>query len=128
MADPSIATKEVGQLRHLIQGVAKNFVDRVYGPHGPEWGTRFVEIEDLAVQIGRSVSREMCDQALQRQAQEPVPPPEQVCPSCGKPLEAADPEPRIVQTRAGDAQWQEPHRYCRHCRRSFFPSVETPGD
>jgi hypothetical protein len=128
MAAKSIATKQVAELRHLIKGVAKNFVDRVYGPQGPEWGTLFVDIEELAVQIGQAVSREMCDQALHQQATEPVPVPDQVCPSCGQPLEAADPEPRIVKTRAGDAQWQEPHRHCRHCRRSFFPSVEALGD
>ena len=128
MAASSIATKQVDELRHLIKGAAKNFVERVYGPQGPAWGTLFVDIEELAVQIGQAVSREMCDQALQQQATEPVPPAERVCPSCSRPVEAADPEPRIVMTRAGDAQWQEPHSYCRHCRRSFFPSVETPGD
>ena len=122
------ATKQVDELRHLIEGAAKNFADRVYGPQGPEWGTRFADIEELAVQIGQAVSRQMCDQALQRQAAQPLPAPEYVCPGCGAPGEEAEAEPRVVTTRAGDAQWQEPHRYCRRCRRSFFPSVETPGD
>ncbi len=31
----------------------------------------------------------------------------------------------FVTTRAGDAQWQEPHRYCRRCRRSFSLSPEN---
>lgn len=128
MAAEPIATSEVHKLSHLIEGVAKNFVERVYGPQGPVWGTKFVDIEELAVQIGRAVSRQMCDQALRRQAAEPLPPEDHVCPDCGRPAESADPEPRIVQTRAGEAQWQEPHTYCRRCRRSFFPSVETPGD
>ena len=127
MAAKPIATKQVDELRHLIEGVAKNFADRVYGPQGPEWGTQFADIEELAVQIGQAVSRQMCDQALQRQAAQPVPAAEQVCPSCGRPGEAAEPEPRIVMTRAGDAQWQEPHHHCPRCRRSFFPSVEAAG-
>ena len=83
MAAKPIATKQVAELRHLIEGVAKNFAERVYGPQGPEWGTQFVDIEELAVQIGQAVSRQMCDQALQRQAAQPVPEADQVCPSCG---------------------------------------------
>ena len=128
MAAKPIATKQVDELRHLIEGVAKNFVERVYGPQGPEWGTQFIDIEDLAVQIGQAVTRNMCDQALQQQAAQPVLAEDQVCPDCGRPVEPADPEPRIVMTRAGDTQWQEPHTHCRRCRRSFFPSVEAPGD
>ncbi len=126
MAAKPNATKQVDDLQHLIEGVAKNFADRVYGPQGPEWGARFADMEELAVQIGQAVSRQLCDQALQRQADQPAPPP--VCPSCGAPGEEAEAEPRVVTTRAGDAHWQEPHRYCRHCRRSFFPSVATSGD
>ncbi len=37
MATRRIGTKQVDELRHLIEGVAKNFADRVYGPQGPEW-------------------------------------------------------------------------------------------
>src|SRR5436190_5413885 len=101
MAAKPIATQQVDELRHLIQGVAKNFVERVYGPQGPEWGTQFSALEELAVQIGQAVSRQMLDQALQQQAAAPVPPPEQVCPGCRQPTTPADPEPRVVQTRAG---------------------------
>jgi hypothetical protein len=128
MAAKPIATREVQELRHLIEGVAKNFVERVYGPQGPAWGTQFADIEELAVQIGRAVSQQMCDQALRRQASEPLLPEDCVCPDCGRPVESAEPEARSVQTRAGEAEWQEPHSYCRRCRRSFFPSVETAGD
>lgn len=127
MDDKSIATKQVDELRHLIEGVAKNFADRVYGPKGPEWGTQFADIEELAVQIGQAVSRQMCDQALRRQAAQPLTPQDQLCPSCGRPPQPAEAVPRIVKTRAGDAQWQEPHSHCPHCRRSFFPSVEAAG-
>src|ERR1700684_3735438 len=84
MAAKAIATKQVDELRQLIQGVAKNFVDRVYGPEGPEWGTQFSDLEELAVQIGQAVSRQMLDQALQQQAATPVPAPDQLCPSCGQ--------------------------------------------
>lgn len=128
MATKPIATKQVDELHHLIQGVAKNFVERVYGPQGPEWGTQFSDLEELAVQIGQAVSRQMLDQALQQQAAEPVPTPDQVCPSCSQPVAAGTPEPRVIRTRAGQCHWSEPHSYCRRCRRSFFPSSEASGD
>jgi hypothetical protein len=128
MAAEPIATKQVEELRHLIEGAAKNLVERVYGPRGPEWGTRFAEIEEVAIQVGQALSREMCDRALQQQAAEPVPVVDQVCPTCGKASQAQDPVPRVVKTRAGDARWEEPQTYCRSCRRAFFPSVETAGD
>jgi hypothetical protein len=128
MATKPIATKQVDELRHLIQGVAKNFVERVYGPQGPEWGTQFSDLEELAVQIGQAVSRQLLDQALQQQAAAPVPAQDQVCPSCGQPVEAGTPEPRVIRTRAGESHWPEPHSYCRRCRRSFFPSIQATGD
>jgi hypothetical protein len=135
MAAKEIATKEVAELQHLIQGVAKNFVERVYGPQGMPWGTQFTELEEIAVQIGQAVSRAMCNQALQQQALQQQALQQQaheatpsVCPDCGQAGQPAVPEPRLLTTRAGETHWQEPQHYCRHCRRSFFPSVEEPGD
>lgn len=115
-------------IRAVVASAAKNLATHLYGPEGPAWGTSFVELEELAVQIGQAVSTQLLDQSLQRQASQPLPDPDTVCPRCRGPLEHGDPEPRIVATRAGDTTWQEPHRYCRPCRRSFFPSVEAVGD
>lgn len=128
MAAKPIATKQVDELRPLIHGVAKNFMERVYGPQGPAWGTQFSDLEELAVQIGQAVSQQMLDQALQRQAALPVPAEDRLCPACRQPAACGDPEPRIVTTRAGEAQWQEPQSYCPRCRRSFFPSVQATGN
>jgi hypothetical protein len=128
MAADQIAIKQVVELRHLIEGVAKNFVERVYGPEGPAWGTSFTSLEELAVQIGQAVSQQMLNKGLQQQASQPVPAENHLCPSCSKPVEPAPPEPRIVATRAGEAHWLEPHSYCPSCRRAFFPSVAAAGD
>jgi hypothetical protein len=131
--EPGMAFKKadspsVAELQNLLEGVAKNIVDRVYGPQGPAWGTQFSDLEEMAVQVGQKVSQRIIDQALQRQATEPVLAEDQVCPKCQHPLIAGDPEPRIVATRVGDAQWKEPSASCRRCRRDFFPSVEASGD
>jgi hypothetical protein len=113
-----------------LEGVAKSLVDRIYGPQGLPWGTKLTELEDVVVAVREVLSEAMLAQALQRQAQaaEQRPEPLQACPGCGSPVEAKpDPEPRNVQTRAGEAAWDEPHGYCRKCRQAFFPSEPKPG-
>ena len=49
------------------------------------------------------------------------------CPGCQQPLTCEDANQRILDTRAGDAEWAEPEGYCDRCRRSFFPSVQESG-
>jgi hypothetical protein len=68
----------------------------------------------------------MLDLSLAQQAAAP-PPPYRHCPGCHASLPCADANPRILQTRAGEAEWPEPVGYCDRCRRSFFPSVQEPG-
>jgi hypothetical protein len=34
-----------------------------------------------------------------------------------------DDEVRVLQTDRGEVAWMEPTFECRHCRRSFFPSL-----
>ena len=105
MAFKKAVSPSVAELQNLLDGVAKNIVDRVYGPQGPVWGTQFSDLEEMAVQVGQKVSQRIIDQALQRQATEAVLAEDQVCPKCQGPLIPGDPEPRIVQTRVGDAEW-----------------------
>jgi hypothetical protein len=130
MARRKPSRPEVEQVRSYIEGVAKNLVDRLYGPNGPAWGTKLTELEDVALAVREALSEKMLAQALERQAatNDQRPEPYQNCPTCGRPVTAKDPEPRLVQTRAGEAEWSEPNMHCRCCRRSFFPSVEESGD
>jgi len=104
----------------LIQGVAKHFVQKVFGLEGMPWGTKFSDLEELAVQIGQAVSRSMMDQALAGQAQAgPAVAP--VCGVCGTTVQAGSPgEPRAVTTTVGTVDWIEPKRYCPTCRAAFF--------
>ena len=71
----------------------------------------------------------MLDLSLTQQAAavEEQPPAYRSCPGCQQTLPCGDDNPRIVQMRAGEAEWPEPESYCPRCRRAFFPSVQKPG-
>lgn len=128
MARTVDATAAVIDQQTLIQGFAKYFLEKVYGPDGMPWGTRFSDLEELSVQIGQAMSRSMIDQALARQAQS-VPSEAETCSGCGGRVETLeDVEPRAVLTRVGTARWDEPKRYCPKCRAAFFPSDPSAGD
>jgi uncharacterized protein YbaR (Trm112 family) len=120
-------TPKVEEVRSYVEGVAKNLVDKLYGPDGPPWGTRLTEIEDLLLAVREVLTEKMLDDALARQATAQAPPAVLTCPGCQQPLACDDTNERVLDTRAGEAEWAEPEGYCRHCRRSFFPSVQEPG-
>ena len=129
MARAKKRTPQVEEVRPYAEGVAKNLLDKRYGPDGPAWGTKLTEIEDLFVAIREVLSAKMLADALARQAaaQAKGPTAYRTCPGCQQPLVCPDTNERIVATRAGEAQWAEPEGYCDRCRRSFFPSVQEPG-
>src|SRR5436309_5101335 len=100
MAQNKKATKEVDEVLPYLEGVAKNLVDRLYGPDGPAWGTKFSELEDTVAAIRRALTERMLHQALARQAAQAERPAEYgVCPGCGQPVTTtAEPEPRHLET------------------------------
>ena len=127
MASKADAKAIVIDQQTLIEGVAKYFLEKVYGADGMPWGTRFNDLEELSVQIGQAMSRSMIDQALARQARS-VPSEADTCSGCGGRVEPTDQtEPRAVLTRVGTAHWDEPKRYCPKCRAAFFPSDPGAG-
>jgi hypothetical protein len=129
MARTKKRTPQVEEVRPYVEGVAKNLVDKLYGPDGPAWGTKLTEVEDLFVAIREVLGEKMLADALARQAAGHAnrPTPYRTCPGCRQPLACPDANERLVQTRAGEAAWAEPEGYCDRCRRSFFPSVQEPG-
>ena len=129
MARAKKRTPQVEEVRPYVEGVAKNLIDKLYGPDGPAWGTKLTEIEDLFLAIRELLTEKMLADALTRQSatQATGPTPYRTCPGCQQPLLGDDTNERIVQTRAGEAEWAEPQGYCDRCRRSFFPSVQEPG-
>jgi hypothetical protein len=129
MARAKKRTPQVEKVRPYVEGVAKNLIDKLYGPDGPPWGTKLTEIEDLFLAIRAVLNETMLADALARQAaaQTKAPTAYRTCPGCQQPVACADTTERIVETRAGEAAWAEPEGYCDRCRRSFFPSVQEPG-
>jgi hypothetical protein len=116
------------EMQNLLGGLAKELNRRIYGEKGIPWGTKFVDIEELAVQIGQEISRKMVEEGVRQQADD-VPCEAETCSGCGTPLRPSDAtEPRGVQTRVGTTQWSEPKRYCPKCRAAFFPSVPSARD
>jgi hypothetical protein len=123
--DPAVVEDD---LQNLLSGLAKELNSRIYGDGGISWGTKFADIEELAVQIGEEISRGMIEQGVGRQADD-VPPEAESCSGCGVSVEPTDAnEPRSLQTRVGTAHWNEPKRYCPKCRAAFFPSVPIAGN
>ncbi len=129
MAQAKKRTAKVEEVRPYVEGVAKNLIDKLYGPDGPPWGTKLTDIESLFVAIRDLLGEKMLADALTRQAQSQAngPAAYRRCPGCQQPLDCADTNDRIVRTDAGEAVWAEPEGYCNRCRRSFFPSGQEPG-
>jgi hypothetical protein len=129
MARSKKRSAKTEQVRAYVEGVAKNLVDKLYGPAGPPWGTTLTDIEHLLLEVREVLTEQMLDVALARQAQAlPQQPPDaRCCPSCQQPLACDAANPRIMRTDAGAAEWSEPEGYCPRCRRAFFPSGQKPG-
>ncbi len=113
------------QLHDRIKVVAEELRRELYGPSGaPRWGTRFTEVEDLGVEIGDLLAREVIGQSLGAQEI-----PAEVVPTVAdQDGPVGEVEVRIVQTRRGEVQWKEPKGYNQSSRKAFFPSVAGPGD
>jgi hypothetical protein len=115
-------------VRSKIGQFARELMREIYGEHGPEWGTRFRDIEILGDVIGGEVASQFTEDSVSEQA-EHVPKQAGLCPCCGG---AGDrqpgDEPRSLKTLTGIVNWDEARYFCETCRRSFFPSERRVGD
>ena len=113
------------KLHDRIKAIARELRQEVYGASGtPIWGTKFTEIEDVGVEIGDLLAREVVGQCLEDQAGSMKAPTTKT----GSDGKAGEVETRIVQTRRGKVAWQEPKGYDKPSRKAFFPSVASSGD
>ena len=122
MARSKPARPEVAEHRNYLDGVAKNLHGKLYGSDGLPWGTRFADVEELVIELGQHISHQLLETILQKQALQILPASEDLCPECSQSGQILEPEPRVVDTPVGAAEWDEPRFHCRRCRRSFFPS------
>lgn len=117
-------------LRGRIRVAAQQLMEEKWSVEGqPAWlEKRFIEIEDEACEVADALAQEVMRLMAARQAELVGGGGDACCPSCRRTVRPADDEARCLQTRRGDLEWQEPSYYCRHCRKSFFPSVPRAGD
>ncbi len=130
MVLPTPTAPKIDSCRSLLQGHAKNIADRLYGADGPPLGTRFAEIERIALTVAQELRKRLLDLLLGRQAEamhQNLPEEHRLCPSCGRETVAQDPEPRLLRCRAAVVEWMEPHRHCSRCRKAFFPQSKLLG-
>lgn len=98
----------------------------LYGEAGcPPWGTKFAEIERVAMSVGEELSRKFMSQAAAEQAHE-MPPEALVCD--GEQVQLVGKQPRSLVTEAGVVEYETPKGYLPKARRAFFPSGEGAGD
>ncbi|GIW91961.1 MAG: hypothetical protein KatS3mg110_0931 [Pirellulaceae bacterium] len=117
--------------QQVVSQMTRLMRQELFGEAGaPAWGTPFREIEEFCCAIGDMVARELMRQSMAVQAQR-VPTGEDVCPECGQSVDTPKDEPfepHVLDTCRGPVDWNEPKRYCRRCRRAFFPSEPSIGD
>lgn len=115
--DPSVQ-KRLAEVAEELRGL-------IYGEAGcPEWGTKFAQIESEGMSIGRELSRLLMEQSVQKQAAQM---PEEGLIVEGDVVQPAGTDKRPLETEAGAIEWEEPLGYLKKARRSFSPSVESPG-
>ncbi len=98
MAQAKKRTPQVEELRPYVEGVAKNLVAKLYGPHGPAWGTKLTEIEaDVLLDLRDVLTEKMLGPGAWP-SRPPWPtrvsPPYRHCPGCHEPLLTATPPTR----------------------------------
>jgi hypothetical protein len=112
------------KLRSRLEAVVRDFLAEEGLLASPGQGTQslFATLEDAAVEVGDSITREVLQQQLAAQ-----PEVDGHCPTCGEAGLRKQERQRSIQTRRGSVDVAEVECYCRRCRRSFFPSVPGAG-
>ena len=110
---------ELQQLAHQLA--------RKVDPEGLPCGTQFSELEDIAGALGDEIARQLIESNVQEQTADWLAEDSTPCPECRGPTSKAPDRPRSLMTTRGEVTWTEHARYCRRCRRTFFPSGPGVG-
>lgn len=81
----------------------------------------FVELEELACEIGDEVTRQLMGAELAERSNEAAEAGSQCCPDCGQASSRADTQHRKLDSSRGRVEYFEPAYHCPSCRRAFFP-------
>ena len=87
----------------------------------------FIELEELACQIGDEVTCQLMTIQLSERCNEAAEASTEICPDCGRLGSQSDPEHRQLTSIRGELSYHEPAYYCHSCRRSFFPGGGQHG-
>ena len=127
-----MATRTLGkskltpEVRRRLVELAAEARGLVYGQAGcPEWGTKFVEIEADAREVGHEFMRLLMQQTNSQQAT--IVPDAALRTDAGEAATGLITQDRTLQTEAGDVSWKEPKAYLPKSRKAFFPSVQSLG-
>lgn len=89
--------------------VARQMRRLIYGGDGvPVWGTKFSAIEAEALEIGRELSRLIMEQSVDDQSERLPPEALRATPSGGETAAVIGEPPSLLETTAGEVQWQQP--------------------
>ena len=122
---PRITAKELKDRRGEFLEEAGRAFDQRLGEDGQNGLVSFEEREDRACELGDVLTRRVLEEHLA--ADDLADPGKEVaCPICGRPVvcespEAAELQPRRVETRRGPVDYERAARRCDSCRRVFFP-------
>ena len=106
--DPTVQERleeMAAELRHIIYGE----------PGCPEWGTKFVQIEENGMAVGLELARLLMEQSLSEQADQM---PEEDLDCGDETAQPAGTDRADLETCAGDLQWDEPAAYLNKARRA----------
>ena len=87
----------------------------------------FVELEELACQIGDEVTRQLMAGHLAERSHEVADSRSQYCPDCGQASSRADTRHRQLDSSRGTIEYDEPAHHCPSCRRAFVPGSRLHG-
>ena len=119
-------TKLTPEVRQRLVEVAAEARRLVYGDKGhPLWGTKFVEIENDAKEVGHEFIRLLMEQTSGSQAQDI--PADALVTETGEAAQIIGRTERTLITESGDIEWAEPKAHLPNSRRAFFPSGEGSG-
>lgn len=110
-----------------LAGLAREMRQLAFGGDGvPEWGTKFTEIESQGMQVGLELARLFMEQAVEEQAGQV---PEAALECDGEAAEkTSETKTAVLETAAGEVQWEQPHTRLENSQRAFFPSGQGVGD